>query len=301
MRHRFAAPFSLVAVAFFLALALSSYAETRRAEATRAEIETATTARLLSQLGWSPQPDACSYKGSIACSATKTGNATSCTDGDYYVDFWTFTPTSKTVVTLLGTTSLTTYNLVVGIQLQSTGEFVAVNYDTDGSVTTTATLNAGVEYAISVGFLHKFYSGAYTLKMTCGPVSTPTCTNSGTLSRDFTYNLGMTDADKACGDAYNTHRKYFSFEAAAGVPVRIIANSATLPIYLEVWSLNDPSGAWKYQDPQSTYLVYYPARSGQQTLMIAPDDSVSSTKTGAFTLRIEEEPLEACKRRAIRH
>lgn len=255
---------------------------------------------VLSKIGWNPRPEACNYAGSISCSTTVSGMASACNDGDYWFDFWTFRA-SSTRVTASGTTGNWAYPLVVAIQLRSTGEIVEINYDY-GSVSTVANVTPGTDYVVSVGFLRERYSASYQVSLSCQTVQPPSCQTLATLERGITYNATLTTADSVCGSGYSDYLKRFAFFGEAGIPLRITVSTASFDPYMEALSAVDESGTWWNYDAADGYMIFYPTRTGEQILWVGNSSSSNrNEKTGAFSVRIDDEPLEACKRRAVRH
>jgi hypothetical protein len=284
------------AVGFTVTLfALGSFGQSPRSP--RSDVAPVETNEVQDLLAGRVRSDACSFASSASCSATRTGNAGSCNDGEYWLDFHTFSATAGQTLTVAATTALSSPAIVVTIQDGSTGAIRAVNYGAR-SATVSYTFPTSGSYAVGVGFLSKFFTGSYTATFTCASAST-TCRVSAKLPRGVAVSSTLGAADASCSSSGDAYYKLFEFEGVADTPVRITVSGSTFPAYVEVESEDDNAGVYRNSDAADPFTIFYPTRSGRQFVWVGNDDN--ATSGGSFTIRVDDEPLEACRRRATRH
>jgi hypothetical protein len=239
-------------------------------------------------------PLSCTVAPTLSCNTTMNGNP-SCLSGEYYIDLWTFNALAGQTLTITATTA-TGYQQLVTIQ--SNGSILKQS-NGPSPVTVTYTFTTAGAYYIGFGFVAKFATGAYTLALTCGTPTLPTtCQTAGTLTRNVQVSGAIGPADAACSVAKTTYFKRYEFTATAGIPIRIVV-STSFPKYLEAASVNASSRLTQRSEPAEPYLIFYPLTSGQQFVWIGQD--VATPTSGTFTITIEDEPLDPCRRRAVSH
>lgn len=237
----------------------------------------------------------CNIAGNISCGQNVSGSASSCNNGEFFIDFWIFNGVAGQPVTATISNASTIFDVLVAIQdFGGTGQ-VLKSTVSRGSATLTFTPTVSKQYSVTVGYVTKFYSRSYNLAFTCGTGGGGTCQPSGFLQRGVTTTGSLTSSNSCNTTDFNW--TLFQFEGTEGVPVRI-RGTATFPMYMEANSAGAKTGTYKLSDLLDPTFVFYPENSGTQELWISHDGAKA---TGQFTVTVNDEPLAPCRRRAVRH
>lgn len=235
------------------------------------------------------------------CGGSRSGTTSSCGNGgEYYFAFHPFRGQSGQTLSVTVTSGVTAYSILVAIQRVSTGTILVSDYKV-GRVTISHTFTSTDDYVVSIGFVAKYYTGSYTATFTCGTSGGDgQCRSAGTLQRGVLVTSTLGASDVACSSEGTRPYKLFEFQAEAGVPVRVTVDSSAFTEYAEAASDGDNAGTWWMSGAFDRFMIFYPTRTGLQNVWVS-NDTGSTSAGGNFSIRIDNEPLESCKRRAARH
>lgn len=245
-------------------------------------------------LGHTPRVEACNIAGTIACGSTVVGTTNGCTDGEYYADFWIFNGVAGQPVTVRVTNASLIYDVGILIQDYGAGGAVLQSTVARGAATLTFTPARTKQYSATIGYVAKYYAKSYTLSFTCG-TGGAVCQSAGTLQRGQWLSGALSQSGPCNNDYYWTR---YDFDGKEGVPVHLTVN-ASFPLYMQANSVGAETQTTLDTERSLADFVFYPDVTGIQHLWVS--NSGTGNIAGTFSVLLEDEPLDPCKRRAVRH
>jgi hypothetical protein len=235
----------------------------------------------------------CSTTPPLTCGSTTTASP-QCLNGDFFLDLYSVSATAGQTLTIEATT-VTSYDMLLTVQ-SSSGPILASRTGPT-RITLTYNVPSSATYYIGFGYVARFATGSYTLRVTCGTTTPGQCRSTGTLTRRVATNGQLGPADAVCANNGKSYYKVYDFTGTIGAPIRITA-TGSFPLYIEAASDGSSSRLTHSPDADEPAMIFYPTESGRQWVWIGQD--LDTPRSGTFTVTIDDEPLEACRRRAVR-
>jgi hypothetical protein len=234
------------------------------------------------------------YEGTLACASNIAGNLTlsDCPTSEGYIfEFYRITVPANQKFSVLGTSS-SPYEILLTVQDIQTGTILSSNH-ARGSVTATYQSGAATTtFAIGIGYVAKYGTGAYTIAVTCASQNA-TCPYSGTLACGSSFLGSLVNGD--CGRDY--FYDVYRINLTAGQTIEV-AYTGELPGYIEV-SYNDATEGAFVQGTTPLTMRYTASRTGVHDIMISTASAYDGRAT-AYTVNVTCPSVPPCKQRAIR-